>query len=124
MRSQFGIEIERLILAKYKSLRAFMRESEGPEDEDTGVSHLSKVIRGETPPMLSRVEGWLDTLGVSGLPRQRLMDLAAIAILPDSAQPRFVALVEMVERQREEIHALHRKVAEVEHRYDPDGGRR
>lgn len=78
---------------RFKSRRDFARVAEGDEAEESAHRYLTKVLNDGRPPMFERVEAWADALELYGDERQQFLDLAAIAHLPTSVQPRFVALL-------------------------------
>jgi transcriptional regulator with XRE-family HTH domain len=54
----------------------------------------SNLLAGRRTPPLRELEAWADSFGIAGDERQRFIDLAAIAHLPDTAQERLVALLD------------------------------
>ena len=90
MRTAFGGYLKELLAATSLSQNRFAKE--------VGVSQalVNQVISGRSTPPWKRMPDWADRLGLEpGSPgRQRFLDLAAIAHLPEEAQARFEGLVE------------------------------
>jgi hypothetical protein len=70
---------------------------------------------------MERAELWADALGLAGSHRQRFLDLAAIAHMPESVQSRYIAILDGFERadareqaQQSFIHELEARIASLE----------
>ena len=87
-----------------------MRVAESAERESSASAYLSKVLKGEAPPPLERIESWADALKLSGKERERFLDLAALGHLPDSSRSRFVKIYDRFQQQESLIAGLEAKL--------------
>jgi hypothetical protein len=78
---EFSELLKRLIKAKFKSQRAFIRAAEPLANEDSAQGYVSRVLSGTKPPPLNRIGAWADALGLSGEARQQFLDLALEDVL-------------------------------------------
>lgn len=90
----FATHLRALIAAAYPSLRAFVRAAEPERNEDAAVAYLSKVLQGQKPPPLERIEAWADALRLRGTGRQRFIEDAHLL----HATPLVRGLVERLRR--------------------------
>lgn len=110
MHDDFCQLLKRLVRTAFKSRRAFIRAAESPERENSASAYLSKVLKGEAPPPLERIESWADALKLSGKERERFLDLAVIGHLPDSSRVRILQMYERFQQQEMLIAALEAKL--------------
>lgn len=111
MSTAFAVSLRQQILARYASLRAFVRAAEADRSEDTAVAYLSKVLNGRKPPPLERVDAWADALRLTGAER--------VAFIEDAHLVHATPLVqELVDRLRTEP-ASGRRAASPPTRYRP-----
>lgn len=96
VQTAFGLMLKRLIVARYESLRAFVRAAQPDAQEESASSYLSKAISGARPASLDLAEIWARALKITGREKELFMDLAAIAHLPGVVQPRFIELIDKI----------------------------
>jgi transcriptional regulator with XRE-family HTH domain len=84
----FGALLASLLDRREFSTRSFARAVKSSK------SSISGITNGERTPPLDRLEKWCDVLALRGAERQHFLDLAALAHLPQEAQPRFLVWYE------------------------------
>lgn len=109
--SAFADFLRQRILARYPSLRAFVRAAEPQRSEDAAVAYLSKVLKGRKPPPLERVGAWADALALTGHERAAFIEDAHVAHASPVVQT-------LVERLRDECETA-RRAASPPTRYRP-----
>lgn len=83
MDPEFAPLLRDLVARNYESLRAFAREAgkrSGHEETET-AAYASKVISGQKPPPLARIESWATALHLDGEERKRFIEAAEVAYL-------------------------------------------
>ncbi|HYE06501.1 MAG TPA: helix-turn-helix transcriptional regulator [Planctomycetota bacterium] len=60
---------------------------------------VQQIREGKKTPPLGEMATWANVLDLTGVDRQRFFDLAAVAHLPEEAQPRFLTLVDEAARR-------------------------
>ncbi len=60
---------------------------------------VQQIREGKKTPPLGEMTTWANVLDLTGIDRQRFFDLAAVAHLPEEAQPRFLSLVDEAARR-------------------------
>lgn len=111
MSTAFASHLRQRILARYASLRAFVRAAEPDRSEDTAVAYLSKVLSGHKPPPLDRVEAWAEALHLTGPDRATFIEDAHL----EHATPLVQALVDRLRAEP----ASGRRAASPPTRYRP-----
>ena len=117
--SAFSELLTRLIDSKFESRRAFVRSVNPAINNDIALEnaaqgYLSKVANDHLPPLMDRVSLWADALELTGLERQKFMDLAAIAHIPEAFQPRFTTLLAQFEAAQSQIGLINSRLDALE----------
>lgn len=73
---------------------------------------VNQICRSKRTPPLDEVESWAKTLSLSGLDRERFINLAALAHLPRPVAERFESLLDEHYRQGAELAELQALVTE------------
>jgi transcriptional regulator with XRE-family HTH domain len=64
----------------------------------TSPGFITDVIQGRRTPPMDRINQWAEILGLTGRKREAFFDLAAIAHLPPEAQPRFLSILQRIDK--------------------------
>ena len=113
MPEEFLSLLERLIDARFKSRRAFVRAAHPEGNEDSLVSQLSRVLDGERPPPLNRIEAWADALGLTGADKESLINRATLENLHAEIRPRYARIFAEHAAQGERIRQMEAKIGKL-----------
>ena len=97
--------LKRLIDARFKSRREFIRAAQPQASVDGGQGYLSQVLSGKKPPPMNRLPAWADALELTADARQQFFDLAREDVLtraPDDVKELVASLRAEVTQLRQQ----------------------
>ena len=89
------VDLVALIERKYGKQRGNLAAFARSVGITTG--QITNVIKGRRTISTAAAVAWADALDLVGRERQRFLDLAAIAHLPEDVQPRFIKILDRLE---------------------------
>lgn len=102
MAETFPDYLKRLIDARFKSRRDFIKAAQPHANVDGAQGYLSQVLSRKKPPPMNRLQAWADALGLSADTRQQFFDLAREDVL-DRAPNEVKELVASLRTEMEQL---------------------